>query len=410
MDKKPKVCFVVMGFGKKMDYRRSKEIDLDLVYGEIIKKLFKESFPEYKLIRADEISGSDIIDVSMYTLLFKADLVIADITTSNENALYELGVRHALKPFSTVIMMQAYEGKSVPFDLSHNRILTYKDYGEKLDEEEANAIREELKKFVIASQESRTDSPFYTYLPNVQPPVLEEEKYQMALKEMAEKEVTIAKVKEQAEALKEQSNFEEAAGKWEKLHNMIPNNAYVTQQWALATYKSKKPSETIALQKALDIIKTLNPEKSLDLETLGITGAIYKRLANINHNFDYLNEAMKMYGKGYMIQQDYYNGENYANCLLFSTKKRDISEEEKIYLKYSSKKIYSELIDVIMLNIRSGEIDFWMYATLAVSYFNIGDQENYKKYEELFLNNATAEWEKETYLRNFEKVRECLEG
>ena len=61
-----------------------------------------------------------------------------------------------------------------------------------------------------------------------------------------------------------------------------------------------------------------------------------------------------------------------------------------------------------MPNIRSGEIDFWMYATLAVSYFNIGDQENYKKYEELFLNNATAEWEKETYFRNLEKVRECL--
>ena len=111
MDKK--ICFVVMGFGKKMDYRNSKEVDLDIIYKKIIKDLF-DSLTEYELIRADEISGSDLIDVSMYSLLLKADLVIADITTMNENAIYELGVRHALKPFSTIIMMQ--ESEKIPFD------------------------------------------------------------------------------------------------------------------------------------------------------------------------------------------------------------------------------------------------------------------------------------------------------
>ena len=76
MDKK--ICFVVMGFGKKMDYRNSKEVDLDIIYKKIIKDLF-DSLTEYELIRADEISGSDLIDVSMYSLLLKADLVIADM-------------------------------------------------------------------------------------------------------------------------------------------------------------------------------------------------------------------------------------------------------------------------------------------------------------------------------------------
>ena len=87
-----------MGFGKKMDFRNAKMVDLDLIYKKVIKKLFQEEqFKEYKLIRADEISSSELIDISMYKLLMKADLVIADITTSNENALYELGIRHALK-------------------------------------------------------------------------------------------------------------------------------------------------------------------------------------------------------------------------------------------------------------------------------------------------------------------------
>jgi len=35
-----KICFVAMGFGKKMDYRNSKEVDLDIIYKKVIKNLF----------------------------------------------------------------------------------------------------------------------------------------------------------------------------------------------------------------------------------------------------------------------------------------------------------------------------------------------------------------------------------
>ncbi len=167
-----KTCFVVMGFGKKMDYRNSKEIDLDLIYKQVIKRLFDSDFKDYQLIRADEISGSEIIDISMYSLLIKSDLVIADITTHQmKNALYELGIRHALKPFSTIIMMQKSDKGSIPFDLSHNRILTYDDYGEYLDEDEAANIRKLLKEFVRASQENKTDSPLYNLLTQRNPAI-----------------------------------------------------------------------------------------------------------------------------------------------------------------------------------------------------------------------------------------------
>ena len=60
--------------------------------------------------------------------------------------------------------MQKSDKGSIPFDLSHNRILTYDDYGEYLDEDEAANIRKLLKEFVLASQENKTDSPLYTYL------------------------------------------------------------------------------------------------------------------------------------------------------------------------------------------------------------------------------------------------------
>ena len=77
----------------------------------------------------------------------------------------------------------------------------------------------------------------------------------------------------------------------------MPNNDYVVQQLALVQYKSKYPNETIALEEAKRTIELLNPQDSLDLETIGITGAIYKNLFKINNNYDYLDEAIKYYKK-----------------------------------------------------------------------------------------------------------------
>ena len=42
----------------------------------------------------------------MYGLLLSADLVIADISTYNPNAIYELGVRHGVKPYHTIILKE----------------------------------------------------------------------------------------------------------------------------------------------------------------------------------------------------------------------------------------------------------------------------------------------------------------
>lgn len=402
-----KTCFVVMGFGKKMDYRNAKEVDLDIIYKEVIKKLFKTSFSDYQLIRADEISSSEIIDASMYSLLIKADLVIADITTSNENALYELGIRHALKPFSTIIMMQKSDSYSIPFDLNHNRILMYDDYGEQLDEYEATQIRNTLKKYISNSQKNVTDSPFYTFLPAVTPPSLNDDDYKKNMDEALQKENTISSYIEKANSLKRQSKFEESIKVWKKLHNEIPNNTYVIQQLALAQYKSKNPNETIALQNALETIKKLKPDTSLDLETLGIAGSIYKRLYFVNNNFDYLDEAIKMYQRGYLIGNDYYNGENYANCLLFKTKKENISKDELIHLKFQSKEIFSNNISTINSLIKQNEIDKWMYASLSTCYYAIDNEDEYKKYKSLFINNTSSQWEIDTYNENLERIKSC---
>jgi hypothetical protein len=107
-------CFVIMGFGRKTDYSETiRTLDLDAAYKAIIKPAVEAC--GLTCIRADEVAHAGVIDVKMYELLLRADLVIADISTANPNAIYELGVRHALRPYRTIIMKEE-EGK-FQFDL-----------------------------------------------------------------------------------------------------------------------------------------------------------------------------------------------------------------------------------------------------------------------------------------------------
>ena len=397
------ICFVVMGFGKKMDYRNSREVDLDIIYKEVIKDLFND-LPDYELIRADEISSSAIIDVNMYLLLMKADLVIADITTMNENAIYELGIRHALKPFSTIIMMQ--ESETIPFDLNHCRILTYKNFDKKLDD--AENTKEKLRLLIENSKNKEIDSPLYTYFPNIDPPKISDEEYHGALGELRKQDRTILNLVNKAQAFTREDKFEEDVTEWSNLRDELPNNDYVIQQLAFAQYKSALPNKTMALENALSTIKSLNPSKSLDLETIGITGAIYKNLFKINNNYDYLEEAIKYYKKGFVIKNDYYNGENYSNCLLLKTEKPDLELDEINYLKFESKKVCTTIIQLLENSVKRNEIDCWMYATLSTCYLCLNDEINYKKYRKDFFANTNVKWQRKTYENTIDDIKRIL--
>ena len=66
-----KICFVIMGYGKKTDPSLGKTYDLDITYKNIIKPAVEQA--GYTCIRGDEVLESGIIDKSMYALLIRAD-------------------------------------------------------------------------------------------------------------------------------------------------------------------------------------------------------------------------------------------------------------------------------------------------------------------------------------------------
>ncbi|MGC8774544.1 MAG: TRAFs-binding domain-containing protein [Chlorobaculum sp.] len=407
-----KICFVIMGYGKKTDPTLGKTFDLDVTYNSIIKPAVENS--GYKCVRGDEVLESGIIDKSMYALLIHADLVIADITTFNPNAIYELGIRHAARPYSTIVMKE--KDGNIPFDINHNKTFTYSHMGEDIGSKEAERCIGALTKLISEVDKSKeTDSPLFHHIRGVEPYKLPEEEYMQIIKDLAEKERSVFALVEKAKLEMKNGNFAEAAKNWKKACEKVENDNYFIQQLALCTYKDKSVNSNIALTDALTIINQLEPEdrNTTDPETLGITGAIYKRLwQNNKETVEYLDRAIDYYKRGFTINQDYYTGENYALCLdLKSTITND--SEEKIYLKFSAKKTRKEIIEIIE-NLKNDD-DFelrsdlkWIYATLSHCYFAIGDTENHQIFSKKFSDLHPEKWEIETFNNSLEHLTEIL--
>ena len=99
-----KTCFVIIGFGPKVDHETGRTLDLDKTFTKLIQPVFTDL--NFDCFRAKEIRHTGIIDFPMYEWIYKADIVVADISTLNANAIYELGVRHALRPYTTIVISE----------------------------------------------------------------------------------------------------------------------------------------------------------------------------------------------------------------------------------------------------------------------------------------------------------------
>jgi hypothetical protein len=60
----------------------------------------------------------------MYERLILCEYAVADLTTANANVFYELGLRHAVRPWSTVLISAG--GGRLPFDVALLRVFPYK--------------------------------------------------------------------------------------------------------------------------------------------------------------------------------------------------------------------------------------------------------------------------------------------
>lgn len=413
--KEAPLCFVVMGFGKKTDYESGRTLDLNATYEAIIKPAVLEA--GLRCVRADEVVHSGVIDLPMYEMLLRADLVIADISTGNANALYELGVRHALRPYATIIMKEE-EGR-FHFDLNHVGTVTYKHLGEDIGVSEANRLRPRLTGLIREVMRTpKPDSPVYTFLNNLSQPRLSDAGFEQLVTRAEASQDRLAAMVEEGEAAIRASRhagavraFRAALGLAEgeppggKLDGKDP---YLVQRLALATYKSRQPDEVTALREAERILRVLDPDHSNDPETLGLCGAVQKGLWLSTKDPNHLAAAIRYYGRGFEVRKDYYNGENYALCLDYRSELQQ-DQDERLYDRMSARKVREELRAILAGIVSSESLAErsdakWVLATAANTAFALGRSEEAEAFEARFLAAEPADWEVETYEKNKEDM------
>ena len=89
-------------------------VDFDQIYNEAIKPAIEQCGLEP--LRGDEESTGGIIHSAMFARLLLSEFVVADLTLANANVFYELGIRHAAKPFTTVPIFA--NTSALPFDVA----------------------------------------------------------------------------------------------------------------------------------------------------------------------------------------------------------------------------------------------------------------------------------------------------
>ena len=440
-------CFVVMGFNTKTDPNTGKVFDLDKSYKYIIKPAAEAA--GFTCERADEIRHSGVIDVPMYEQLLKADLVIADLSTSNVNAFFELGVRYALRPRATICIAES--GFKNPFDTNHIKFTPYDHAGGAIDFGEVERMRGVLKTACeVARAGNAIDSPVYTFLHRLQPPI-----GQPAAVPAAQPAATVGGVEtpesleartkgrhdaasgearraleepmatltQQAIAARDRNDFALARAIFDGIREAQSANPqpFVLQQLALATYKSKHPDPLSALLRAREVLNPLDPGRTLDPETTGLWGAIHKRLAELPQRSEAersgdIDTAIEALDRGFKLKHDHYNGINLAYML--DVRGARSSGDEATADRVDARRVRGRVADICRTQLEAGvvadtpekakEERFWIRASLAEAEFGLGDKDALHRLEEAPEAKAVKNWMLLTAREQLEKLAKLL--
>jgi tetratricopeptide (TPR) repeat protein len=429
------VCFVVMGFGKKTDFESGRTLDLDKTYRNIIEPAVKDA--NLKCIRADDIVHSGVIDVWMYEQLLDADVVVADLSTANNNAFYELGVRHALRPYTTIVI--AEDGmKRLPFDVNHVVVRQYHHLGEDIGYDEVIRFRKALTDAIneiLKTQPPKNDSPVYTFLHGLNPPLrgasgggpsaaadvpafAAAEVTRGSQPAASGDTATATMLMQQADDAQERGDFVTAKTLLSTVRGLMkvqypdrPEDPTLLQRLALATYKSKYPTAKQALEEASAFLQVLEPETSNDTETLGLCGAIQKRRWEETKDKTCLDQAIRAYGRGFYLRNDYYNGINLA-YLLNVRAANAASRAEAIADFVDAERIRKEVLSICesLLDDKnlSDAAKYWVRATMAEAYVGLGDENNANQILQEAYQFSPEGWMKSSTDEQLTKLRSLL--
>jgi len=396
-------------------------IDFDAVYKEIMGPAIEMAGLD--ALRADEEQTGGIIHKPMYERLILCEFAVADLTTANANVFYELGLRHAVRRQSTVMMFA--EGGRLPFDVNGLRALPYKLTPAGTPTAVDEAVSNLAGLLSAAKKHADTDSPLYQLLqdyPDIQRDKTDVFRDRVRYSEGAKKRLATARkagvdaVRKEEQALGDIANAESgvvidlylsyrAVKGWDdmialvgRMSRPLAETVMVQEQLGLALNRVGKGDE--AEKVLINLIDRRGPSS----ETYGILGRVYKdrwesafKAGDTFTADGLLDNAIGAYLQGFEEDwRDAYPGVNAVTLM---------------ELKNPPDPRRTELVAVVAYAVRrriaKGKPDYWDYATLLELAVLGKDEAAVRDATGKALAAVRETWEAETTARNLRLIREA---
>jgi len=417
------LCFVLMPFGKKPDPAGAL-VDFDAVYRELIAPSIEAA--ELEPIRADEEVVGGVIHKAMYERLLLCEYAVADLTTANANVFYELGIRHAARPRSTVLIFS--ENTRLPFDVAPMRALPYRlTAGGTPDDVEAS--RTTLASRLREARDASTDSPLFQMLDGFSPPDIarlktdvfrDRVRYSSETKErLAEARNTgraaLSEIEEQlvpvsdAEAgvvidlflsYRDVKAWDAMIELVDKMSPPLAETVMVQEQLGLALNRAGRGDQ--AERVLLDLVKRRGPSS----ETYGILGRVYKdrwqaalKDGDERKARGFLKKAIDAYLQGFEADwRDAYPGINAVTLmeLLEPPDPRRLT-------------LLPVVAYAVERRVAGGEPDYWDHVTRLELAVLAKDQETADNALDDALAENPKDWQTESTANNLGMIREARE-
>ena len=410
-----------MPFGRKADPTGTM-IDFDAVYQQLIAPAIRDA--ELEPIRADEEMTGGIVHKPMFERLILCEYAVADLTLANANVFYELGVRHAARPYSTVLLFAA--GTRLPFDVEIDRGLPY-TLSATGAVDNVEETRKRLAARLIAARDASVDSPVFQLIEGfpqidrLKTDVFREQVHysegwkdrlrrartegidavRAAEKELGEpRDVEVGILIDLFLSYRSVKGYDEMVALAERMPRPLARTPMVREQLGLALNRlGRRPDAESVL---LDLIKDRGPSS----ETYGLLGRVYKdqwsEAKAAGETFlaaGLLEKAVEAYLKGFEADwRDAYPGINAVTLMELSDppdpRRRDIVP----VVAYAAER-----------RLASGEADYWDHATRLELAVLAKDEAGARKALGGALAMVREGWEAESTANNLKLIRQVRE-
>jgi hypothetical protein len=443
------LCFVLMPFGEKKD-AMGKSINFDEVYKQLIAPAIASV--ELEPLRADAELNGGIIHTPMFERLVLCQYAVGDLTAANANVYYELGVRHAARPATTVLiksietrlLFDAQMLRAIPYSLSSVGI-----------PDRVEVDHENIKKRLLeAKKAALADSPVYELLKGYPKFTdADAESFHDRVKHALELQERIADARSRGSELIKVAKTEarsmpneagmrhiedaelkaaeilgtvqvglgsisacepavvldlflayRAVEAWKAMISLfaamsdpLEETIMVREQFALALNRDGQS------ERAEKILTDLLKSRGTSSETLGILGRVYKdrwevadKVGRSRDAAAALDLAIDAYVRGFEADwRDYYPGINALTCMLQKTDRDPRFEQILPVVEYAVER-----------NMASGLSNYWLQATRLELAVIARDQRTADTALTKALGFQPSPMERETTARNLRLLRE----